>query len=98
MAIGGGMSLKVVRRHCLDCCAGERKAIIWCPCDGLHSPRCEFWKFRFGAKPATIRERYGPALVTPKMMPDATVNLDALPGGIEAAAAYLSGRLDKAAG
>jgi hypothetical protein len=44
-----------------------------------HVTRCEFWPLRFGQGVEKVRRRYGPQLVTPKLMPDATVNLDDLP-------------------
>ena len=49
------------------------------------------WPYRFGTRPETIREKYGPALVTPSMMPSAEVNEDDLPSGLAAAAACLAG-------
>ena len=80
------LSLKHVRRNCLDCCCDDRKSVLWCTCDGLHSTRCEFWPFRFGVQPATFRARWGDRLVTPEMMPPATVNLDNLPAKLRPAA------------
>jgi hypothetical protein len=47
--------------------------------------------------PSTIRAKYGPGLVTPTMMPRSNANLDDLPNGLEAAAAYLRGDSGKAA-
>jgi hypothetical protein len=80
------LSLRHVRRHCLECSGDNRKCAIWCPCDGLHSTRCELWPFRFGVQPDTFRQRYGDRLLTPENMPPATVNLDDLPGTVEEAA------------
>jgi len=40
--------------------------------------------------PEREHERYGAALVTPEIMPDANVNEDNLPNGVAAATAYLS--------
>ena len=74
-----GPGLAAIRRNCLDCSGGIIKHVTWCPCDGLHSTRCEFWSFRFGATPDKVRRRYGPQLVTPALMPDADVDLDGLP-------------------
>ncbi len=84
--------LRAMRAGCLDCAAGDRKFIIWCSCDGVHSTRCQQWPYRFGQRPETIRQRFGTGLVTPAMMPEANVNLDALPGSMAAAAEYLAGR------
>jgi hypothetical protein len=88
MPRGAGFSLKAVRRHCLDC-AGNMKCVTWCPCDGAHSTRCEMWPFRFGMSPDRVRKKYGPGLITPRMMPAANANLDTLPASMEAATAYL---------
>ena len=70
--------LKAIRANCLDC-SGTAKAVTWCSCDGLHSGWCDLWPYRFGRRPATIRQRVNPALVTPEMMPPANANLDDLP-------------------
>ena len=80
------LSVKHVRRNCLECSGGLAKCVTWCTCDGLHSIRCEFWPFRFGVQPATFRARYGDRLLTPEKMPPANVNLDELPGTLEEAA------------
>ncbi len=80
------LSLKHVRRNCLRCSGEGMKHVTWCPCDGLHSTRCEFWPFRFGIQPATFRARYGDRLLDPKKMPPADVDLDKLPSALEAAA------------
>ena len=74
-----GLSLKMVRRNCLDCSGGVVKYVTWCPCDGLHSTRCEFWPFRFGQGVEKVRRRYGPQLATPELMPEANVKMDDLP-------------------
>jgi hypothetical protein len=84
-----GLSLGTVRKHCLDC-SGSFKSVLWCPCDGIHSTRCELWPYRLGSNPATVAERFGPALVTPELMPGAYVCEDDLPNGMAAAATYLS--------
>jgi len=79
------LSVKTVRKACLDCSGDSAKYVIWCPCDGLHSTRCDFWPFRLGMKPATVRSRYGDRLVTPEKMPPPDVELDRLPDGMEKA-------------
>ena len=81
---------RAIRKHCLDCAEGNAKYVLWCTCDGIHGTRCELWPHRFGARPATILERYGRGLVTPELMPPANVDLDQLPGTLAAAAAYLA--------
>jgi hypothetical protein len=82
--------MKAIRATCLDCCGGSPKSVTWCTLDGLHSTRCGLWPFRFGMRPETFAERFGPALVTPSMMPPANVNEDSLPLGLEEAAKYLA--------
>ncbi len=84
--------LKAMRLNCLECSGGSFKSVLWCPCDGVHSTRCHLWPYRLGARPQTVVEQYGPALVTPEMMPGANVNEDTLPSGTSAAATYLSGQ------
>jgi hypothetical protein len=78
--------LKAIRQRCLDCSGGSAKYATWCPCDGLHSTRCELWLFRFGIQPATVRPRYGDRLLTPEKMPPANISLEALPDTIQKAA------------
>lgn len=68
-----------VRAQCLDCSAGEPKAVTWCPCDGVHSAVCELWPFRFGMSPGKAAKRYGRHVVIPALMPGAIVKLDDLP-------------------
>ena len=80
------LSMRHVRRNCLACCCDDRRAVIWCPCDGLHTTRCEFWPYRFGVQPATFQARWGDRLLTPETMPPATADQDDLPASIEAAA------------
>ncbi len=80
------LSVKHVRRFCLECSGDCRKYVTWCPCDGVHSTRCELWPFRHGVQPPTFRQRYGDRLLTPEMMPPANLNLDLLPAELEAAA------------
>lgn len=74
--------IKAVRFQCIECCGGSAKAVLWCSCDGLHSTRCEVWPYRLGVRPATVRAKHGPRLVTPELMPSANVPLDDLPGGV----------------
>ena len=93
-----GLTLSTVRKHCLDCCGDSPKAVLWCSCDGVHSTLCHLWQFRLGMNPATVCQKFGPGLVTPGMMPEANVNLDDLPSGIEAAAAYVAAGKAAAAG
>jgi len=61
------LSFRLVRRHCLECCGGERMAVTWCPCDGLHMP------------PQRAGKKYGKTIVTPALMPAANTALDSLP-------------------
>jgi hypothetical protein len=84
--------LKAIRQHCLDC-SETVKYVTWCPCDGAHASRCHLWPFRFGSRPATFKRRHGPELLTPELMPGASVNLDDLPAAIDQAAAYLRQRV-----
>ena len=81
-----GLSLKHVRKNCLECSGGSARYVTWCSADGLHSTHCEFWPFRFGLQPATFRQRLGDRLLTPEAMPPAGINLDRLPGSLEEAA------------
>ena len=62
-----GLSLSVIRRHCIDCSGDSFKAVVWCPVTD-----CALWPFRLGMNPATVRSKYGPGLVTAGMMPAAT--------------------------
>ncbi|MCL4193980.1 MAG: hypothetical protein KJZ87_19740 [Thermoguttaceae bacterium] len=71
--------LKAIRQNCMECAGGVAKYITWCPCDGLHSTRCEFWPYRFGRRPSNAAQKYGRQLLTPELMPDASVCLDNLP-------------------
>jgi len=81
--------LKTVRLDCLECSGSSPKSVLWCPADGVHSTRCHLWPYRFGVMPKTLAQRHGPALVTPGMMPDANMNEDDVPNGVQAATAYL---------
>ena len=71
--------LKAMRLNCLDCSGGSRKYVAWCPCDGLHSTRCQLWPYRFGLRPETTAERYGEEFVTAELMADANTPLEVLP-------------------
>jgi len=82
-------SIKTVRRNCIECSGGSSKYVCWCPCDGIHSTRCEFWPFRFGILPDTFRARHGDRLLDPESMPPATVDLDSLPNMPTAATAAI---------
>jgi len=77
--------LRAIREHCLDCSGGSFKSVQWCPCDGVHSTRCDLWPYRFGMRPASLRAKYGPGLVTPEAMPPANRDEDHLPNGLAAA-------------
>jgi hypothetical protein len=89
--------LKAIRKHCLDCCGDNSKAVMWCGNDGIHSTRCDLWPYRFGIRPESARQRYGVRLVTPGLMPDANTNLDDLPGtGVKEAAKADGAKADAA--
>lgn len=81
-----GSKLKAIRRHCLECSGDSPKAVLWCGCDGRNSTACELWKFRFGVQPSTFRAKFGDRLLSPSTMPPADLELDRLPGTLEAAA------------
>ncbi len=68
--------LQAIRRKCIDCSGGCKKYIRYCPCDGIHSSRCEHWPYRFGLRPETASKRHGEQFVTPEMMPESDVNLE----------------------
>ena len=80
------LSVKHVRRHCLECCGGSARAVMWCNCDGKHSPNCELWPFRHGLQPATFRRKYGDRLVNPDKMPPADIEIEKLPHILQEAA------------
>jgi hypothetical protein len=65
-----------MRKTCLDCSGGSVKYVAYCPCDGLHSTRCELWPYRFGCRPENVHPR---KYVTPEEMPGADVPLEDLP-------------------
>lgn len=71
--------LKAIRKCCIECCDENRKAILWCPCDGIHATACPLWPYRLGKRPATVAKLHGPMFVTPKLMPDEHVPPDRLP-------------------
>ncbi len=81
-----GLSVRDVRAHCLDCCRGSTKDVIWCPCDGVNSTTCHLWPYRLAKQPATFAAKYGDRLLTPGKMPPSDIELDLLPAGFEEAA------------
>jgi len=85
MAMDETLSVKTVRRNCIECSGESPKAALWCPCDGVHSTACPYWLFRLGMKPPTVRAGYGDRLITPEKMPPAGVGLELLPDGFEKA-------------
>ena len=64
--------MKAIRANCLDC-SESKKAVAYCPCDGVHSTRCHLWPYRFGCRPETARVEYGEAMVNPHLMPGSEV-------------------------
>ena len=68
--------LRAARKTCLDCSGGSTKYTAYCPCDGLHSSRCEMWPYRFGYRPDNVRPQ---KFVKPEEMPGADVELESLP-------------------
>ena len=80
------LTVKLVRRNCLECSGDSRPAVIWCICHGEDGSICEFWPFRFGMQPATFRNKYGARLLTPSLMPPGSIDLESLPGTLEEAA------------
>lgn len=58
------VSIKVVRRNCLECSGGSARQVLWCPCNGHTSTDCVFWPSRFGKRPETFVNRHGPYLMT----------------------------------
>ena len=65
--------LRAMRRNCLECVGGSAKYAKWCPCDGVHSTYCEFWPYRFGRRPGSVKDQ---RFVTPVCMPPAEADLD----------------------
>ena len=68
--------LKAIRLTCLDCSGTSFKYVKYCPCDGVHSTRCELWPYRFGKRPGSVKDQ---RLVTPEAMPPADTQLEELP-------------------
>lgn len=83
------VSIKTVRRNCLECSGGSAQPVLWCPCNGHASTDCVFWPSRFGERPKTFIDKHGPYLLIPEIMPAASVDLSSLPGGIVDASAWL---------
>lgn len=67
--------LRAIRKLCLQCSGGSRKATKWCPCDGVHSTWCPLWPYRLGKRPTSIRDK---RLVTPAKMPSEELPLEAI--------------------
>ena len=44
--------LKAIRLKCLDC-SETRKDVTECPCNGVASPLCNLYPYRFGKRPRT---------------------------------------------
>ena len=86
MAHDENVTAKTIRENCLECSGGDARYVTWCPCDGLHSTACRFWKARFGMRPASFRAKYGDRLLTPELMPPANVELELLPAFRQTAA------------
>ena len=45
--------LKVIRKHCLDCCCGSKSAVAACSCES-----CNLWLYRFGKNPFAKPRQY----------------------------------------
>lgn len=58
--------LQAIRRHCIICSGESQKAVRYCPCDGIHSSRCELWSYRFGKRPQGVSDQ---RLITALCMP-----------------------------
>ncbi len=80
------LTVKLVKRNCLECSGDNRPGVIWCTCHGEDGSRCEFWPFRFGMQPATFRSKYGDRLLDPAKLPPGSIDLESLPGTLEEAA------------
>jgi len=68
--------MKAIRAKCLDCCCGNRKAVKFCPCDGVHSAACPLWPLRFGRRPESVRTSLGKEYVTPGALPGPGVAME----------------------
>lgn len=86
------VSVKTVRRNCLECSGGSARYVLWCPCNGYTSTDCVFWPSRFGIRPETFVNRHGPYLLTPEIMPDSSVDLEELPATVAGASEWLRER------
>ena len=69
--------MKAIRAKCLDCCCGKSKPVKFCPCDGVHSPACPLWMFRFGHRPKSVSSTLGEKYVTPGALPPPSVPVEA---------------------
>lgn len=65
--------LQAIRRHCVICSGDSQKAVRYCPCDGIHSSRCELWLYRFGKRPQSLDDQ---RLVIPACMPARDIALE----------------------
>lgn len=83
------VSMKAVRKNCLECSGGSARQVLWCPCNGHTSTDCVFWASRFGVRPETFINRHGPYLLTPEIMPAADVDLEELPNTVAGASEWL---------
>jgi len=68
--------MRAVRQHCIDCQAGNFKAVRFCTCDGIHSTLCPLWLLRFGKRPATVAKELGVEFITPGALPGPDVHID----------------------
>ena len=81
------VSVKTIRKHCLECSGDSAKCVLWCP-----TAECPFWASRFGTRPQSFIDRHGPFLLIPEVMPASSVNLDELPTSIAMATEWLQER------
>lgn len=65
--------LQAIRRHCVICSGDSQKAVRYCPCDGIHSSRCELWLYRFGKRPQSLDDQ---RIVLPACMPPRDTSLE----------------------
>lgn len=89
------VSMKAVRRNCLECSGDSVRHVTWCPCNGHTSTDCEFWASRFGVRPETFISKNGPFLLTPEIMPASSVNIEELPSTVAGASKWLRERHPK---